>query len=134
MGRQFTDAHYAARRDGTFVVAVAVACSDSAASCFCASMGTGPRPRDTNPETGEASYDLLLTEIHPDDPDLHHFVLAVGSAAGLEVAVALDTTPATLDDEHEAFAVTPHAATQQTRAIDTATIHDTLRASAESSR
>ncbi|WP_297080799.1 4Fe-4S dicluster domain-containing protein [uncultured Demequina sp.] len=130
--RQYIDAHYAARRDGTFVVAVA--CSDPAATCFCASMGTGPRPSDTNPQTGEPSYDLLLTEIAPSDPDLHHFVLEVGSAAGLEVADAIDTTPATLDDAHEALAVTSHAATQQSRAIDTDTVADTLRASAESSR
>jgi len=130
--RQFVDAHYAARRDGTFVVAVA--CSDPAATCFCASMGTGPRPRDTNPQTGEPSYDLLLTEVAPDRPEDHHFVLEVGSAAGLEVADALDLDYATLDDEHEALAVTSHTASQQTRAIDTDTVADTLRASAESSR
>ena len=130
--RQYVDAHYSARRDGTFVVAVA--CSDPAATCFCASMGTGPRPAEINPQTGETSYDLLLTEIAPDDPELHHFVLEVGTDAGREIADAIDTAPAELDDEHEALAVSSHAASQQTRAIDRETIHDTLRASAESSR
>ena len=41
-GRGFVDAHYAGRRAGAFVVAVA--CSDPSGTCFCVSMGTGPKP------------------------------------------------------------------------------------------
>ncbi len=128
--RQFHDAHYVARREGTFTVAVA--CGDPADTCFCASMGTGPRPAATNPETGEASYDLLLTEVLTDDN--HHFVLEVGTERGRDVADALDTAPGTSADQAEAIAVTDAAAARQTRSIDTDTIHDVLRASAESPR
>ncbi|MDN4479694.1 4Fe-4S dicluster domain-containing protein [Demequina muriae] len=131
-GRTYIDAHYVTRREATFVVAVA--CSDPAATCFCASMGTGPRPAATDPATGEPSYDLLLTEIAPSDPDRHHFVLEIGTEAGRDVVHAIDTWPAEFDDQHEALAVTAHAASQQSRRISTATVHDDLRASAESSR
>ncbi|MFN3866777.1 MAG: 4Fe-4S dicluster domain-containing protein [Demequina sp.] len=131
-GRTYTDAHYVARREGTFVVAVA--CSDPAATCFCASMGTGPRPAATDPATGEPSYDLLLTEVAPGNPDRHHFLLEIGTEAGRDVANAIGSAPADFDDQHEALIVTAHAAAQQTRSVNIATVHDDLRGSAESSR
>jgi len=129
-GRQYTDAHYAARRDGTFTVVVA--CSDPADTCFCASMGTGPRPAAANNETGEPAYDLLLTEVL--DGDTHEFILEVGTQAGRDVADAIDATPGSHQDQDRAKAVTDKAAAAQTRSIDTDTIHDVLRASAESPR
>ncbi len=57
LGRGHIDASYAVRREDAFVVAVT--CSDPGGTCFCVSMGTGPRPR---PGQG-AAYDLSLTEI-----------------------------------------------------------------------
>ena len=71
--RRFTDAHYVSRREGAFTVAVA--CGEPAATCFCASMGTGPRPAATTNETGEAAYDLLLTEVDPGMPERHRFIV-----------------------------------------------------------
>lgn len=128
--RRYVDAHYAARRAGTFVVAVA--CADPAATCFCASMGTGPRPTDTDPDTQQPAYDLLLTESLHDGE--HHFIVEIGTDAGREVADAAGATPGTEHDHDEAVAITDAAAARQTRAIDTSTIHDVLRASAESPR
>ncbi|WP_062460789.1 4Fe-4S dicluster domain-containing protein [Demequina soli] len=127
--RPFHDAHYVARRDGTFTVAVA--CGEPAATCFCASMGTGPRPAATNPQTQQPAYDLLLTEVMTPD---HHFVLEVGTDRGREVADAIATTKAGTDAQEEAIAVADAAAARQTRSINTATIHDVLQASAESPR
>ncbi|WP_062522733.1 4Fe-4S dicluster domain-containing protein [Demequina silvatica] len=127
--RPFHDAHYVARRDGTFTVAVA--CGEPAATCFCASMGTGPRPAATNPDTQEPAYDLLLTEVM--EPE-HHFVVEIGTERGRDVADAVDTTPAGPAEQQEAIAVTDSAAARQTRSIDTATIHNVLQASAESPR
>lgn len=120
--RTYIDAHYAARRDGTFVVAVG--CSDPANTCFCASVGTGPRPTE--------GYDLLLTEIL--EPERHEFVLEIGTEAGREVADAIDTAPGGPRDHDRAVAVTDAAAARQTRAIDTDGIRDVMRASAESAR
>ncbi|MDN4475798.1 4Fe-4S dicluster domain-containing protein [Demequina sp. SYSU T00192] len=127
--RPFHDAHYIARRDGTFTVAVA--CGEPAATCFCASMGTGPRPAATNPETQEPAYDLLLTEVMVPE---HRFVLEVGTEAGREVADAIATTPAGEEAQQAAIDVTDQAAARQTRSINTDTIHDVLQASAESPR
>ncbi|SEJ51329.1 4Fe-4S dicluster domain-containing protein [Demequina mangrovi] len=127
--RPFHDAHYVARRDGTFTVAVA--CGEPATTCFCASMGTGPRPAATNEQTGEPAYDLLLTEVMAPE---HRFVLEVGTERGREVADAFDTTRAGQEAQQEAIAVSDAAAARQTRGINTDTIHDVLRASAESPR
>ncbi|WP_062385072.1 4Fe-4S dicluster domain-containing protein [Demequina iriomotensis] len=127
--RPFHDAHYVARRDGTFTVAVA--CGEPAATCFCASMGTGPRPAATNPQTREPAYDLLLTEVMQ---PAHRFILEVGTDRGREVADAIETTKASAEAQQEALAVTDQAAARQTRRINTATIHDVLQASAESPR
>ncbi|WNM23509.1 4Fe-4S dicluster domain-containing protein [Demequina capsici] len=129
-GRTHIDAHYVDRRDGTFVVAVA--CADPAASCFCASMGTGPRPAQTDPQTGAASYDLLLTEILADGD--HRFILEVGTDRGRSLADAIATSAGDDADRAAAIAVTDAAAAKQTRAVDAAHVHDVLRASAESPR
>ena len=43
LDRAYTDASYAVRRADAFVVAVT--CSDPGGTCFCVSMGTGPRPK-----------------------------------------------------------------------------------------
>ena len=128
--RQFKDVHYTARRDGTLVIAVA--CGVPAATCFCASMGTGPRPAATDPQTGQPSYDLLLTEVI--DGDTHHFVAEVGTDAGRDIADAVAASKGTAKDQAQAIDITNAAAASQTRAIDRNTVHDVLRASAESSR
>ena len=63
-----------ARRDGAFIVAVA--CSHPGGTCFCVSMGTGPRP--------ESGFDLSLTELL--DAGGHRFVVTAGSSRGAEPA------------------------------------------------
>jgi sulfhydrogenase subunit beta (sulfur reductase) len=73
------DPHYAARRADLLIVAVQ--CNDAAATCFCSSMGSGPRVR--------AGFDLCLTEVLDDNG--HVFVVEVGSPAGAEVLERLDT-------------------------------------------
>ena len=53
LGGRYVDRDYAARREDAFVVAVN--CFEPGGTCFCVSMGTGPK--------AEAGYDLALTEI-----------------------------------------------------------------------
>ena len=53
LGGNYADRDYAARRKDAFIVAVN--CFEPAGTCFCVSMGTGPK--------AEAGYDLALTEI-----------------------------------------------------------------------
>jgi len=138
--RHYKDAHYTARRDGTMVIAVA--CGEPADTCFCASMGTGPRPAAMDPQTSEPAYDLLLTEVlgatgldtTGTDGDRHHFVVEIGTDAGRELADAIEAAEGSKDDQARAIAITDAAAARQTRAIDRNTVHGVLRASAESSR
>src|SRR5579859_3810338 len=53
LGGQHQDGHYQGRREGAFIVTVN--CGEAGGTCFCASMGTGPR--------AEAGFDIALTEL-----------------------------------------------------------------------
>jgi sulfhydrogenase subunit beta (sulfur reductase) len=109
----FVDAGYASRRDGLFVVAVN--CARAAETCFCSSMGTGPRARH--------GFDLALTEVVGED---HHFVVEVGSEAG---AVMMEEVPhRQASDTQVAVAMAVSAATagQMVRHLDSDGIKEVL--------
>ena len=124
LGRQHQDMAYGARRDRAFVVAVT--CSDPGGTCFCVSMGTGPRPE---PGRG-AAYDLGLTELLDDDG--HRFLVEVVSERGAEAMAAIGAPEATHDDEHAADEVAAYAAAHMGRTLDTAGLKDLLYSSADS--
>jgi ferredoxin len=124
-GRGFADAHYGRRREGAFVIAVA--CSDPGGTCFCVSMGTGPRP-----EQGRgAPFDLSLTELL--EPE-HRFVVEVGSARGADLLDEVTAPAATPGDLAAADAVTEQATQRMGRRLDTDGIRDLLYASVDSPR
>lgn len=97
-----TDPYYAARREHLFIVAVN--CTTSAPTCFCASMDTGPRAR--------AGFDLALTEL--DDG----FLVETGSPAGEAIAAQLPLRAATPADSQAADAAVEAAARAQVRSLD----------------
>ena len=70
---EYSDPDYRSRRERAFVVAVD--CGQAGGTCFCASMGTGPKV------TG--GFDLSLTEIV--GPEGHRFVVETGSERGAEL-------------------------------------------------
>ena len=76
LGGRYVDRDYAARREDAFVVAVN--CFEPGGTCFCVSMGTGPK--------AESGYDLALTEILDGE---HRFLVEVGSERGAEVLAEL---------------------------------------------
>jgi formate hydrogenlyase subunit 6/NADH:ubiquinone oxidoreductase subunit I len=117
--RGMTDAHYAARRDGTFVVAAT--CADPAGTCFCASMRTGPRPR-----TG---YDISLTEILDGE---HRFLAEAGSAEGEDVLVGVGAPAADFDDLAQADRIGADAATRMGRTMRTDDLREMLYSQAQS--
>jgi sulfhydrogenase subunit beta (sulfur reductase) len=119
--RTFSDAHYAQRRSGTFVVAVT--CGEPGGTCFCASTGTGPRPG--------AGYDLLLTELLAPE---HRFLVEVGTARGEEVLDGLAAVDAAPSDLRAADDVAARAVERMGRTLDTDGLRDVLYASAESPR
>jgi ferredoxin len=83
-GGAHVDQDYAARRAGAFVVAVH--CTEPGGTCFCASMGTGPR--------ADAGFDLALTELLPPDGGEPTYLVEVGSERGAEVLADVPTAPA----------------------------------------
>ncbi len=96
----FADPDYVRRRDATLIVALQ--CARAAETCFCASMGTGPR--------AEAGFDLALTELEG------RFLLEIGSEAGRAALAGLDLVPADAAALAEARAATVRAA-RQSRAM-----------------
>jgi sulfhydrogenase subunit beta (sulfur reductase) len=112
---QYRDPIYQARRDGVFIVAVQ--CTHSAATCFCTSMGTGPKV-----EPAEA--DLTLTEVV--NGEEHWFLAEAGSDRGREVLAELDHRAATEEECLSAAADVENAGRQQTRHMDTTGIRDLL--------
>jgi sulfhydrogenase subunit beta (sulfur reductase) len=123
-GRAHSDVAYAARRSAAFVVAVT--CSDPSGTCFCVSMGTGPRPRQG---TG-ARYDLSLTELLDDEP--HRFVVEVASERGAEILDEIGAPPAPDDDVTAGDRVAEVSAGRMGRSLDPVGLKDLLYAAADS--
>ena len=70
------------RPAATDAFVVAVNCFEPGGTCFCVSMGTGPKV--------EAGYDLALTELLDGE---HRFLVEVGSERGAEVLAELAARP-----------------------------------------
>ena len=115
-GDRYRDPIYAARRQQIFIVAVN--CTQAASTCFCASMGTGPRV--------QRGYDLALTELI--GPGKHEFVIESGSDAGAEVLAELAPASSVASEAvcQEAEAAVVRADSQIQRRLDTAGIRDLL--------
>jgi ferredoxin len=110
------DGCYAARRADVFVVAVS--CGEPGRTCFCASMGTGPRPG--------GGFDLSLTELLDRGGEGHRFLVDVGSHAGAEIAAEAGAQSATEGDRRAAQAVAARAAASMGRKLDTRGIKELL--------
>ncbi len=95
---------------------VAVQCGEAGGTCFCVSMQTGP--------VATSGFDLALTEVM--DGERHHFVVEVGSDAGLQVLGEVPHRAATDTDRGEADAIHAHTATQMGRQLDTTDIKELL--------
>ncbi len=107
---RYPDPYYAIRRRGLLLVAVG--CTHSVSTCFCTSMGTGPRPK--------AGFDVSLTEL--DDG----FVARSGSEAGRDLLAALPARPAAAEqlvEERRAFEA---CAEGMARRLDTHDLPDLL--------
>jgi len=117
------DPDYRARRDDVFVLAVH--CGSPAGTCFCVSMGTGPRAR--------AGYDLAATELLGGDSG-HRFVVEVGTVAGGAILARVASRAATPEDTAASAAVTDDAASRMGRKMQNEGIRDALMANLEHPR
>jgi ferredoxin len=109
MSGDHVDPIYAERRSRLFLVAVN--CTQSAPTCFCTSMDTGPRCR--------GGYDLALTEIDAG------FVVETGSDRGRNMLGRLPVRLAT-NDELVTAESRREQALIQTRKLDREGVHDLL--------
>jgi sulfhydrogenase subunit beta (sulfur reductase) len=117
----FSDRDYAGRREGLFVVAVD--CGDPAATCFCTSMGTGPK--------AGAGYDLALTEVIEGG---HRFLAEAATAAGAEVLAELPQQPVADADVDAGRAVIAGAVARMGQAVDTTDLPGLLAGTLEADR
>jgi sulfhydrogenase subunit beta (sulfur reductase) len=115
------DPDYSARRADVFVVAVN--CGEPGGTCFCVSMGTGPR--------ATRGFDLALTEML--DPP-HRFVVEVGSERGARLLARVGVEPATDDDGRAADAVVQRAARRMGRTLDATDVKGLLQRNLEHPR
>ncbi len=97
------DWRYQERRREAFVVAVD--CGAPSATCFCASMGTGPSAKD--------GFDLVLTELK--DDRRHEFLVRAGSQRGEAALRLLDSRIAEKEDRAAARRQSIEAARRMTR-------------------
>jgi sulfhydrogenase subunit beta (sulfur reductase) len=121
LGGSYADRDYAARRKDAFIVAVN--CFEPSGTCFCVSMGTGPK--------AEAGYDLALTEILD---GTHRLLVEVGSERGAEVARELPRRDAEPADLEAAAATVERATERMGRSVDATDIRDLLARNLESER
>jgi ferredoxin len=118
---RYVDRDYAARREGAFVVAVN--CFEPGGTCFCVSMGTGPK--------AQGGYDLALTEILDGE---HRFLIEVGSDRGAQVLRELPRRDAREADLDAASAAVAGAAARMGRQLDATDLHGLLQRNLEHER
>lgn len=114
----YVDPIYERRRMRALVIAVN--CTQAAATCFCTSMGTGPR--------STSGFDLALTEL-PDG-----FIIEVATPEGEAVVSRLTAERATERHREAAAAARQRAVDQIERRMDTTDIRDLLLSNLEHPR
>lgn len=116
------DPVYAARRERAFIVAVD--CTEPGGTCFCASMGTGPK--------AEAGYDIGLTEVINEGE--HYFVAQSGSDRGREILDEIDAPTASSSEAQLASNLVEQAADRMGRSMETEGIKELLQNNLEHPR
>ena len=111
---KFVDGIYQGRRRDNFIVAVS--CTQAAPTCFCSSMGTGPK--------AEGDFDLCLTELIL--PQAHRLLVEIGSPKGVHAIEALEHTEASQDDCQQAAEAVGKAANMIKRRLDKTGIRELI--------
>lgn len=118
----YAEPAYAERRKEAFLVVAQ--CTEAHGTCFCASMGTGPR--------AERGYDLALTELL--EGGRHELLAEAGSERGAALLAAVPKRAASGEDLEAARAATGRAAATMGRTLETAGLRQALQAKVESPR
>jgi ferredoxin len=116
------DPAYAQARQQVF--AVGINCMVAGETCFCVSMGTGPRCT--------SGFDLVLTEMI--DADGHRFLVESGTEVGATALAALPTRDASEAEIALADAIVESTAASMGRSMDNSDVRELLAASLEHPR
>ncbi len=123
LGRgEHAGSRYAARRAGVFIVAVN--CTEPGATCFCASMSTGPQ--------AGPGYDLALTEMVSEGT--HRFLIDVGSPAGADMLADVPVRRADDATAGGARSAVAGAADRMGRSMPADILHDLMAGSEGAAR
>jgi sulfhydrogenase subunit beta (sulfur reductase) len=121
-GGPYVDPAYNLQRANTFIIAVN--CGQAGGTCFCVSMGTGPK--------AEAGFDLALTEVPGEDPHGDaagagfYYLVEIGSAVGVDVIDRLARRPASDEERGAAQRVVERTAGQMGREMEIDGLKDLL--------
>ncbi|MBI2939835.1 MAG: 4Fe-4S dicluster domain-containing protein [Chloroflexi bacterium] len=110
----YVDPAYKVRRENALVVAVN--CEHAGGTCFCVSMGTGPK--------ATFGFDLALTEVL--EAGRHYFVVEVGTERGAEIFRGVPHREARAEERDAAERIVARAAERMGRVMDTTDINHLL--------
>jgi len=110
----YLDPHYKLRREHIFVLAVN--CGNAAGTCFCNSIGTGPR--------ATSGFDLALTEIL--DNNSHNFLVEIGTELGSEILNSIPNRKANEMEKSIADDITKKTIEKMGRNLNTSSIKELL--------
>jgi len=102
-----TDPSYVARRQQALIIAVN--CTRAGGTCFCTSMGSGPKAND--------GFDLAVTELV--DGGRHRFLVETGSDRGASLLARIDRREAQESDVEAADAIVARTANSMPREMVT---------------
>ena len=115
------DNHYADRRAGTFVVAVA--CGEPSATCWCTSIGGGPDPIE--------GFDLKITEISAGSGTAHRLLVEAATTRGRELLQRVPSVAATDADTAEAEAIMARSAAMMPARLPASELPELLTGTAQ---
>jgi sulfhydrogenase subunit beta (sulfur reductase) len=121
-GGEYADPYYKKMRERLFIVAVN--CIEAGGTCFCTSMGTGPR--------ATAGFDLALTEHISGDE--HYFVIETGSKNGEKILEGLPHRPAGKGVREEVEKTIQRVSRHMGRALETKGLKEKLHENFEHPR
>lgn len=114
LGSHYKDKVYGNRRKDNFILTVN--CTEAGRTCFCASMGTGPKSKD--------GFDLSLTEIISDKN--HYFLVEIGSEKGKDIISGIPWQEAEKHHIRMAESRIEETAQNMGRKLNTDRLHDLL--------
>jgi len=115
LGGPYADPDYRTNRENSLIIAVN--CTRAGGTCFCVSMGTGPKAK--------SGFDLALTEIIENGS--HYFLVESGSDMGAEILSEISSREADEHDIRTAELAIATAAANMGRNLDTNGLKELLQ-------